>query len=141
MENPSKRTGEQTVFMSELLKRDYPATCGRLVDILQKHQVNFKFLKGTEDIWCRDYMPVQNRYGKLIQFKYEPSYLTENEEWRKSISDVEKVCQAAPHAIVMASHLDSVNHALLTRKDIKVFADRRGLSMLRVPEDGECTTI
>ena len=93
IENPSKKIGEQTVFMSELLKRDYPDTCGRLVDILQKHQVNFKFLKGTEDIWCRDYMPVQNRYGKLIQFKYEPSYLTENEEWRKSISDVEKVCQ------------------------------------------------
>ena len=58
-----------------------------------------------------------------------------------NLSDVEKVCQAAPHAIVMASHLDSVNHALLTRKDIKKFADRRGLSMLRVPEDGECTTI
>ena len=58
-----------------------------------------------------------------------------------NLSDVEKVCQAAPHAIVMASHLDSVNHALLTRKDIKVFADRRGLSMLWVPEDGECTTI
>ena len=90
---PSKRIGEQTVFMSELLKKDYPDTCGRLMEILQKHQVNFKFLKGTEDIWCRDYMPVQNRYGKLIQFKYEPSYLTENEEWRKSISDVEKVCQ------------------------------------------------
>lgn len=91
--NPSNRTGDQTVFMSELLKRDYPDTCGRLVEILQRHQVNFKFLKGTEDIWCRDYMPVQNRYGKLIQFRYEPSYLTEKEEWKKSISDVEKVCQ------------------------------------------------
>ena len=92
-ENPSNRTGDQIVFMSELLKRDYPDTCGRLVEILQRHQVNFKFLKGTEDIWCRDYMPVQNRYGKLIQFRYEPSYLTEKEEWKKSISDVEKVCQ------------------------------------------------
>lgn len=93
MENSSNKPGDQTVFVSELLKRDYPDTCGRLVEILQKHQVNFKFLKGTEDIWCRDYMPVQNRYGKLIQFKYEPSYLTEKEEWKKSISDVKKVCQ------------------------------------------------
>lgn len=58
-----------------------------------------------------------------------------------NLSDVEKVCQAAPDAIVMASHLDSVNHALLTRKDIKAFADERGLSMLRVPEDGECLSV
>lgn len=93
IENPSNKSEGQTVFMSELLKRDYPVTCGRLVEILQKHHVDFKFLKGTEDIWCRDYMPVQNRFGKLIQFKYEPSYLTEKEEWKKSISDVKKVCQ------------------------------------------------
>ncbi len=58
-----------------------------------------------------------------------------------NLSDVEKVCQAAPDAIVVASHLDNVNHALLTRKDIKAFADARGLSMIRIPEDGECTTV
>lgn len=58
-----------------------------------------------------------------------------------NLPDVEKVCQAAPDAIVVASHLDSVNHALLTRKDIKAFADARSLSMIRIPEDGECTTV
>ena len=57
-----------------------------------------------------------------------------------NLSDVEKVCQAAPHAIVVASHLDSVNHALLTRKDVKVFVNEKGLSAVRVPEDGECET-
>ena len=31
-----------------------------------------------------------------------------------NLSDIEKVCQAAPQTIVIASHLDSVNHALLT---------------------------
>ncbi len=58
-----------------------------------------------------------------------------------NLPDVEKLCQAAPDAIVVASHLDSVNHALLTRKDIKAFADARSLSMIRIPEDGECTTV
>ena len=58
-----------------------------------------------------------------------------------NLSDVEKVCQVAPQAIVVASHLDSVNHALLTWKDIKAFADMRGLSMIRVPKDGECLTV
>ena len=58
-----------------------------------------------------------------------------------NLSDVEKTCQAAPHAIVIASHLDSVNHALLTRKDIIVFAKEKNLSRIRVPEDGECIVL
>ena len=58
-----------------------------------------------------------------------------------NLSDVEKICQAAPKSIVVASHLNSVNHALLTRKDIIEFADERGLSALRIPKDGECTHV
>ena len=54
-----------------------------------------------------------------------------------NLSDIEKVCLKAPQTIVIASHLDSVNHALLTRKDIKDFVKDKGLSNVRVPEDGE----
>ena len=54
-----------------------------------------------------------------------------------NLPDIEKVCQAAPQTIVIASHLDSVNHALLTRKNIIAFANERSLSGIRVPEDGE----
>ena len=57
------------------------------------------------------------------------------------LSDIEKVCQAAPQAVVIASHLDSVNHALLTRKDITAFAKEKDLAGIRVPEDGECTIL
>ena len=58
-----------------------------------------------------------------------------------NLPDVEKACQAAPWARVIASHLDSVNHALLTRKDIIAFANEKGLSGIRVPEDGEYMAI
>ena len=58
-----------------------------------------------------------------------------------NLFDVEKVCQAAPQAIVIASHLDSVNHAVLTRKDIIAFAKEKNLSGIRVPEDGERTVV
>ncbi len=58
-----------------------------------------------------------------------------------NLSDVEKVCQAAPQAVVIASHLDSVNHALLTRKDITAFTKGKSLAGIRVPEDGECTIL
>ncbi len=58
-----------------------------------------------------------------------------------NLSDIEKVCQEAPQAIVIASHLDSVNHALLTRKEIADFVNRKGFSMIRIPEDGECLAL
>lgn len=57
------------------------------------------------------------------------------------LSDVEKVCQEAPQSIIIASHLNSVNHALLTRKDIIEFAIEREFSEIKVPEDGECVVI
>jgi agmatine/peptidylarginine deiminase len=91
---PIHESEGKTVYLSELLKTRYPATCDRLTQILEKHHVNYKFLKGTKDIWCRDYMPVQTKSGKLVQFKYDPSYLKDNKEWEESRSDVREVCKA-----------------------------------------------
>jgi len=94
---PSDKTimnsGEQIVYLSELLNEKYPETCNRLLQILKKHNVKYAFLKGTKDIWCRDYMPVQTESGKFIQFKYNPSYLIGNKEWEKSRSNVKEVCR------------------------------------------------
>ena len=89
----SVESGVQVVYMSELLKSKYPETCNRLIRILEKHSVKYAFLKGTKDIWCRDYMPIQTESGKFIQFKYDPSYLKGNKEWEASRSDVKEVCR------------------------------------------------
>ena len=80
----------QIVYMSEVLKDKYPDTCKKLIGILDKHHVKYAFIKGTNDIWCRDYMPVQIESGKLIQFKYDPSYL-KGEEWDSIRSDVSEI--------------------------------------------------
>lgn len=85
------RKGEQTVYMSELLKTRFPQTCDSLIRILQKNNVKYAFLKGTKDIWCRDYMPVQTASGKLVQFRYDPSYLKGNPEWEATRTDVDEV--------------------------------------------------
>lgn len=84
--------GEQKVYMSELLmKGEFSETCKRLIAILEKHNIKYSFIKGTNDIWCRDYMPVQTASGKFIQFKYDPSYLKGKKEWEDSRSDVKKI--------------------------------------------------
>ena len=90
---PSVEGEGQVVYLSELLKTNYSETCSRLIKILEKHDVKYAFLKGTKDIWCRDYMPIQTESGKFIQFKYDPSYLKGNKEWEESRSDVKEVCR------------------------------------------------
>ena len=79
--------------MSELLKERFPDCFNRLTSILKKHNVEYRLLKCTKDIWCRDYMPVQTESGKLIQFKYDPSYLKGKKEWEESRSDVKEICK------------------------------------------------
>ena len=82
--------GSQVVYLSALLASQYTETCKHLTDILNKHNIPFAFLEGTKDIWCRDYMPVQTPSGKLIQFRYEPSYLNDP-KYSDSRSDVKRI--------------------------------------------------
>jgi L-ascorbate metabolism protein UlaG (beta-lactamase superfamily) len=52
--------------------------------------------------------------------------------------DLVKVAQAAPQATVIASHLEAVNHCVLSRVDLRSFLDAQGLrGRVLVPEDGE----
>ena len=53
--------------------------------------------------------------------------------------DVERAYRFAPQATVIASHLEAVNHGMLTRKELRAFIAEKGLDpeRARVPEDGE----
>ncbi|MDE5608079.1 MAG: agmatine deiminase family protein [Muribaculaceae bacterium] len=86
------KKGQKVVYMSALMAERHPAVCKQLTDILNRHNIPFAFLKGTKDIWCRDYMPVQTPSGKLIQFKYDPSYLRDR-KYSESRSNVRYVDQ------------------------------------------------
>jgi len=84
---------KEIVYLSGLLEERFPECFNRLTSILKKHGVEYCLLNGTKDIWCKDYMPIQTESGKLIQFRYEPSYLKGNKEWEASRSDVREVCR------------------------------------------------
>ncbi|MCY1249133.1 hypothetical protein D9M72_626390 [compost metagenome] len=52
--------------------------------------------------------------------------------------DVYEVYKAAPKATLIATHMESVNHAVLTRKEFREFSAEKGMTdRLLVPEDGE----
>lgn len=54
------------------------------------------------------------------------------------LDDVGKVVRAAPRAAIVASHLEAVNHCMLSRADLRAWLDEQGLrARVSVPEDGE----
>ncbi len=56
--------------------------------------------------------------------------------------DVYKVHQASPQATLIATHMEAVNHAMLTRKDLLAFAVEKNMAkQLLIPNDGETVSI
>lgn len=71
----------ESIYVSYLLKILKPKIYKCLLQTCKAHRIPLKTLKGTKDIWARDYMPLVSADGKsLRQFIYEPSYLEDFEE-------------------------------------------------------------
>ena len=83
------------VYFSELLKSkpEFRAFCTNITSILDRHKISYGFLPETNDIWCRDYMPVQVSEKKFIEYRYDPDYLqSKKERGNKTYPDI--VCDA-----------------------------------------------
>jgi agmatine deiminase len=66
-----------TIYFSELLKTDkrFSEASYRIFSVLKTFGVKPKFLPKTNDIWARDYMPVQVSESKFVEYRYDPDYL------------------------------------------------------------------
>lgn len=58
------------------------------------------------------------------------------------VDGVKEVAQAAPNATLIATHMDAVNHARVTREDLRKFGRDNELEQrLHIPEDGEIVSL
>jgi agmatine deiminase len=71
-----------TVCLSSILPYRYPEFTDNLKKVLTEEGISVRFLSGTKDIWCRDFMPVPISKNRFIQFVYKPDYLVGFEERR-----------------------------------------------------------
>ena len=78
------------VYFSNYLPKVCPNLYKNLKQILKDNGVDCRLLKYTEDIWCRDYMPIQTGDNRFVSYKYFPNYLNDAEN-RKFITNVKKV--------------------------------------------------
>lgn len=72
--------------------------------------------------------------GKAVVTGFAPIIMGE--------ADVLAVHKAAPGAVLVASHMEAINHCTLSREDLRAFSDREGFaSSLLIPADGESIAV
>jgi len=54
-----------------------------------------------------------------------------------------EVCRAAPESIVVAVHMESLDHLTVSRRELRAYASRHGIEAgrLLIPQDGEVLTL
>jgi agmatine deiminase len=132
----SKETN--AVFFSSQLseKKEFNPFWKRLEKALKDKGIEPKLLTGTEDIWCRDYMPIQIDEKTLLQYCYDPEYL-KTKEHEKTRSDVDHVIaqngikdlgfEIRPSKLI----LDGGN--VITSKDKVILTEKVFTENLRLP--------
>ena len=81
------------VYLSSRLQGLCPKTYAHLILAFQKYGVEYRHLTDTNDIWCRDYMPVQMAENVFCGFTYAPDYLHDSEELLATRTDGNLLCR------------------------------------------------
>jgi agmatine deiminase len=77
------------LYLSALLKGSkYLSFFKRFEEKLIERYIQFELLENTNDIWVRDYMPVQIGEDKFVQFVYNPSYLKKYPELVTNVDSI-----------------------------------------------------
>ena len=92
-----------------------------------KKTIKYIWVKGTKDIWLRDFMPVKTRDGRYVSFRYEPSYLKDSPELRTDYKrDLEEEVREKLGIEVEYSNinLDGGNVVMSPSKKTAIISDR-----------------
>lgn len=81
------------VCFSSWLRSDYPDVYEGLTGILDRHHVAHGMIPNTNDVWCRDYMPLQLDKDRFLCYTYRPDYLLRKPTDKRYITDSLKVCR------------------------------------------------
>jgi L-ascorbate metabolism protein UlaG (beta-lactamase superfamily) len=116
---------------------------GKVCGVVFSHPSHKPLYVAGDTIW--------NRHVEEAISRYRPEVIVLNSGDARVIGldpiimgtkDVLAVHQAAPTARLIASHMEAVNHCVLSRVDLRAFSEKEGFaSSLQIPGDGETIVI
>ena len=82
------------VFLSKWLKTEDSDFFSRFTMLMDEMDIHWELLKYTNDIWARDYMPIQLGKNDFLKYRYWPNYLLEKKKDKEFITDCKRACEA-----------------------------------------------
>ena len=63
-----------TLVITNLFRQQHPEIVKQIEDTCLNHSIDLITIDGANDLWCRDFMPVQVQPDRFVQFDFDPSY-------------------------------------------------------------------
>jgi L-ascorbate metabolism protein UlaG (beta-lactamase superfamily) len=132
IKTPGRHGGEKTM-------EEWRDLLGHVSGVIFKHPDEKTVYIAGDTVWYEGVEENLKKYepdvvilnsGDAQVLGYEPIIMDKK--------DVYEVYKAAPKATIIASHMESVNHAMLSRKELREFLSEKNMTQrVLVPEDGE----
>ncbi|HEV8513451.1 MAG TPA: MBL fold metallo-hydrolase [Cyclobacteriaceae bacterium] len=91
-----------------------------------------------DTIWCSEVeQAIQKHQPDIIIVNAGEARFLQGDPITMGVSDIANVSKAAPKAKIIAVHMDTINHCLLTRVKLKKTLDETGVKGIVIPQDGE----
>ena len=91
-----------------------------------------------DTIFCPEVKEALDKYHpEIIIVNACAATVSNNERLIMNIEDIKEVLKNSPNSTIIASHMDTVSHLTLTRKDLKEFKNKYDIKNLLIPDDGE----
>lgn len=100
---------------------------------------NYTLYVAGDTIWCSDVEDALQRFNPntTIVNAGGARFLT-GDPITMTPEDIMKVHKALPSTSIIAVHMDTVNHCIVKRSDLRKFCNEKGIvSKVQIPEDGE----
>ena len=106
--------------------------------IIFNHENEDTLYLAGDTVWCDEVKESIETYNPdVIILNAGDAQFSNGKSLIMGKNDVYEVCKVAPMSTVIASHMEAVNHATLSRKELREFANKNNLSNLLIPLDGE----
>lgn len=91
-----------------------------------------------DTIWCDEVSEAIDKFEpEIIVVNACAATVINGERLIMNIDDVRQVIKKAPKSTIIASHMDTVSHLTVTRRDLEEFREKESVKNLLIPDDGE----
>lgn len=121
---------------------DMKALLGEVSGVIFKHPDEKTFYIAGDTVWCHAVEDSLKKYHPdIVVLNSCDAQVIGNESIIMGKQDIYEVFKTAPGATIIASHMEAVNHATLSRKELREFLNEKAMTQrVLVPEDGESYT-